>query len=40
MGRLKKERETTPLDMQQVGYVAQLENVGHFRVFEEACKGP
>ncbi|NIQ96748.1 MAG: hypothetical protein GWN87_23085, partial [Desulfuromonadales bacterium] len=36
MGAFKKDKDTTPLDMPQVGYVAQLENVGHFRVFEEA----
>ena len=34
MGASRKEK--TPIDMPQVGYVAQLENVGHFRVFEEA----
>ena len=36
MGRFIQKRETTPQDMQMVGYVAHLENVGHFRVFEEA----
>lgn len=36
MGTFGKQKNKTPLDMPQVGYVAQLEDVGHFRVFEEA----
>ncbi len=36
MGTFRNEKNRTPIDMPQVGYVAQLENVGHFRVFEKA----